>query len=84
MLCTEKYFIAFNLRFIFQLFAYGHIHNVVSAWVNIVKLNAENHNIFSTLSNVVNINFERENVDSSLFNVVNFNVGIHNVVSTLI
>ena len=61
----------------FQLFEYGHIHNVASTQINVMKLDVENNSIVSTLPNVVNINVEIDNV-------VNFNVGIQNVVSTLI
>ena len=67
----------------FQLFVNGHIHNVVSTLINVVKLLDENNNVIPTLSNV-HINFEIDNVDSTLLNVVNFNVEKHNVVSTLI
>ena len=66
---------------VFQLFENGHINNVVSTLINVVKLDVENNNIVWTLSNVVNINIEIDN-ESTLLNVVNFNVGIHNVVST--
>ena len=57
------------MRFIFQLFAYGHIHNVVSTLANIVKLNVENHNVVSTLFNVVNISFEIENVITQYYSL---------------
>ena len=67
--------------FCFQLFENGHINNVASTLISVVKLDVENNNIVWTLSNVVNINIEIGN-DSTLLNVVNFNVGIHNVVST--
>ena len=70
-------------RFICQLFAFGHVHNVVSSLVNIVKLDIENDKVVSTLSNVVNINVEICYVDSTLFNVVNFNVDVHNIAPTL-
>ena len=39
----------------FQLFANGHIQNVVSTLINVVKLDVESNNIVSTLSNVVNV-----------------------------
>ena len=65
----------------FQLFGNGHIHNVVSTLINVVKLNVENNSIVST---VVFINVEIDNVDLALFNIVNFNVDIHNFASTLI
>ena len=68
----------------FQLFEDGHIYNVVSTLINVVKLDVENNNIVSTLFNVVHINIELNNVDSTLFNIVNFKVDIHNVVSMLI
>ena len=68
----------------FQLFENGHIQNVVSTLINVVKLDVQNNNIVSALSNVVNINVEIDNVNVTLFNVVNFNVYIHNFVSTLI
>ena len=68
----------------FQLFENGHIHNVVSTLINVMKLYVENNSIVSTLSNVFNFNVEIGNVDVTLFNLVNFNTGIHNVVSKLI
>ena len=68
----------------FQLFENGHIHNVVSTVIKVVKIDAENNNIVSVLSNTDNINVEIDNVDSTLFTVVNFNFDIYNVVSTLI
>ena len=43
-----------------QLFENGHIQNVVSALINVVKLNVQNNNIVSALSNVGNINFEKD------------------------
>ena len=67
-------------RFIFQLFAYIQIHNVISTLGSVVKLDVENESIVSTLSNVLNMNVETENVDSTLFNVVNFPVNVQNVV----
>ena len=74
-----------NIFFSFyQLFEYGHIQNVVSTLINVVKLDVQNNNIVSTLYNVVNINVEIGNVNLTLLKVVNFNVYIHNVVSTLI
>ena len=80
MLCFEakKFFL------LFQPFENGHIHNVVSALINVLKLDVENNSIVSTFPNVVNINVEIGNVDLTLFNVVNFKVDIHNVVSTLV
>ena len=71
-------------RFIFDRFAKGHIHDVVSALPNVVKPDAENNNVVLTLSNVVNINVEIHKVGLTLFNVVNFTIEVHNVVSTLI
>ena len=63
-----------NFFFSFQLFEDGHIHNVVSTLINVMKLYVENKSIVPTLHNVVNIN-----IDLTLFNV-----DIHDVVSTLI
>ena len=68
-----------NFFFSFQLFEDGHLHNVASTLINVMKLYVENKSIVSTLHNVVNIN-----IDLTLFNDVNFNVDIHDVVSTLI
>ena len=74
-----------SIRFCsFQLFANGHIHNVVSMLINVKKLNVENNNTIWTLSNVVNINVEINSVDSILFSVVYYNVDKHNVVSMFI
>ena len=67
-----------------QLFQNGHIHNVLSTLINVMKLDIENDNIVSTLSNVININVEINNVDLTLFHVVHINVNIHKVGSTLI
>ena len=75
---AQKYFCSF------QLFENGHIHNVVSTLIYVMKLDVENNSIVSTLSNTVNIIAEIDNVDLTLFNVVNFNVDIHNIVSTSI
>ena len=68
----------------FQLLENGHIHNVVSTLINVMKLDAENNRIVLALSNVVKIDVDLGNVALMLFNVANFNVDIHNVVSTLI
>ena len=65
--------------YFFQLFENGHIPNVVSTLINVVKFDVENYNIVWTMSNVVTINVEKDKVDLTLFNV-----DIHNVVSTLI
>ena len=62
----------------------GHIHNVVSMLINVVKIDVEINSIVLTLPNVVNINFEKDKVDLTLFNAVYFNVNIQNVVSTFI
>ena len=51
----------------FQFFENGHIHNVVSTLINVMKLDVENNSIVSTLSNVVNINIEIDNLDLTLF-----------------
>ena len=77
---TQKYHYVLDSKFIF----YGHIHNVVSTWLNVVEIDVENDNVVSTLPNVVQINVEIDNVDSTLFNIVNSNVDVRNVVSTLI
>ena len=53
-----KYFFAY-----FNFFQNGHIHNVVSMLINVLKLDVENNNIFPMLSNVVYINIEIDNVD---------------------
>ena len=52
--------------FIFQFFAFVHIHNNVLKLVNVVKLDTENENFILTLSNAVNVNVEICNVDSKL------------------
>ena len=70
-----------NIFFSFQLFENGHINNVVSTLINVMKLDLEN-DVVLTLPNVVNMNVEISKVDSTLFDVVNFN--FNNVVSTLI
>ena len=67
-----------------QLCENGYIHNDVSTFINVTKLDFENSNIVSAVSNLVNINIEIDHVGSTLFNVVNFNVDIRNVVLTLI
>ena len=67
---AQKYFCSF------QIFEKGHIQNVFSTLINIVKLDAQNNNIVLTLSNVVTINVEIDNLNSTLFNVVNFNVDL--------
>ena len=72
-----------NIFFSFQLFENGHINNVVSTLINVMKLDLEN-DVVLTLPNVVNMNVEISKVDSTLFNVVNFNFNIRNVASTLI
>ena len=68
----------------FVIFRNGHFHNVVSTFINVVKMDIENDNVASTLSNVVHINVRMHNVDSTLFDIVNSNFETHNVVSTLI
>ena len=73
-----------NFFFFFFFFSNGHIHNVVSALLKVVKIYVEIDNIVSTLSNIVQINVEIDNVELMLFNVVNFNIDVHNIVSTLI
>ena len=81
--CLEFKNILLISSLIFQLFAFGHIHNVFLTFANIVKFDVENDNVVSTLSNVVDINLEIYNVDLTLFNFVNFNVDVRSVVSTL-
>ena len=61
-----------------------HICSVVSALLNVVKIDIENDNVVPTLSNVVQFNFKIHNVVSTLLNVINFNSDVHNIVSTLI
>ena len=65
--------ILFFSNFLFQLFAFGHIHNAVSALINVVNHDVENGIVVSTLS-VVDINLEIHNVDLTWFNAVIFNV----------
>ena len=79
-----KNIISFLTRGLICIFLDDHIHNVVSTWLNIVKIYVENDNVVLTLSNVVQINVVIGSVDSTLFNVVNFNVDVHNAVSMLI
>ena len=67
-----------------RFFSNDHIHNFVSMFPNVVKLEVENDKVVSTLSNVVQINVEIDNADWTLFNVVNSIVDVHNVISTLI
>ena len=71
-----------NQGFIF--FPNGHIHNAVSTFPNVVKIDFEKGNVVSTLPNVVQFNVEIYNDVSTSLNVVNFNIDVHNVVSTLI
>ena len=78
----ENFILFLNQDLIF--FPNGHICNVVSTLLNVVKIDVENDNVVLTLSNVVQFNVEIYNVVSTLLNVVNFNVDVHNVVSTLI
>ena len=78
------FFLSFFWVFFFFFFSNGHIHNVVSALLKVVKIYVEIDNIVSTLSNIVQINVEIDNVELMLFNVVNFNIDVHNIVSTLI
>ena len=79
-----KNIILFLTRGLIFIFSNGHIHNVVSTLINVVKIYVENDIVVSTLPNVVQINVEMGNVDSTLFNVITFNVDVHNIVSTLI
>ena len=86
-LWSTKLLLCFWLQanfFFFFFFSNGHIHNVVSALLKVVKIYVEIDNIVSTLSNIVQINVEIDNVEFMLFNVVNFNIDVHNIVSTLI
>ena len=66
------------------MFTNGHIHNVVSALPNVVKIYVESDDGVSKLSNVVQFSIEIDNVDSTFSNVANFNVDEHTPVSTLI
>ena len=61
----------------FGLFENGHIHNVVSTLINVMKLDDGNNSTVLKFSNVVNINVD---FDLTLFNVVMFTVDVHNVV----
>ena len=74
---TQKYYHVLDSKFTFHFFN-GHIHNVVSTWLNVVQIDVENGNVVSTLANIVQINVEIDNVDSTMFNVVNSNVDVHN------
>ena len=74
----------FFLQMVISFFENGHIHNVVSTLINVMKIDVENNSIVQTLSNVVNMNVEIDNVNLTLFNVVNFNKDMYNVVSTLV
>ena len=47
----------------FQLFENGHIQNVVSTSINVVKLDVRNNNIVLALPNVVNTNVEIDNIN---------------------
>ena len=53
---SHSSFEAQNFFCSFQLFKNGHIHNVVSTLINVMKLDVENNSIVLTLSNVININ----------------------------
>ena len=44
-------------------FSYGHIHNVVSMFPNVMQIDVENDNVVSTLSDVVPVNVEISNFD---------------------
>ena len=85
-LWSTKLLLCFWLEanFFYFFFSNGHIHNVVSTLLKVVKIYVEIDNIVSTLSNIVQINVEIDNVELMLFNVVNFNIDVHNIVSTLI
>ena len=85
-LWSTKLLLCFWLEanFFFFFFSKGHIHNVVSTLLKVMKIYVEIDNIVSTLSNIVQINVEIDNVELMLFNVVNFNIDVHNIVSTLI
>ena len=68
----------------FQLFENGHIRNVVSTLINVVRLDFQKDNTMSTFSNAVNIKVEIDNVNLMLLNVAKFNINVHSVVLTLI
>ena len=82
----ENFILFLNQDLIF--FPNGHICNVVSILLNVVKIDVEKDNVVLTLSNIVQFNVEIYNVVSThvstLLNVVNVNVDVHNIVSTLI
>ena len=54
---AQKYFFCS-----FQFFGDGHIQNIVSTLIKVVKLDVQNNNTVLALSNVVNINVEIDNV----------------------
>ena len=58
---TWKYFIAVNSSFIFQLFAPGHIHNVSSTLVNVVKFDVD-----LTFADVAKLYQPSNNVETAL------------------
>ena len=80
---AQKYDFVLNSRLIFQSFANGIIHNVVSTLLKLVKLDVENDNIVSTLPKVIHINFETENVGSTLSHVATSYQPKDNVETTL-
>ena len=47
-------------------FSNGHIRNVVSTLLNVVKIDVENDNLVSMLSNVVQLNIKKYNFVSTL------------------
>ena len=61
---TQKYHYVLDSKFIIPFFN-GHIRNVVSTWLTVVKIDIENDNVVSTLPNVVYINVEIDNVGST-------------------
>ena len=82
---SDLFFLCSKISFCyFQLFKNGHIENLASKLISVVKLDVQSNNTVSTLSNVVNINIEKGNVCLTLLNLVNFNVFMHNIVSLLI
>ena len=72
-----------NTLWSFQLFENGHIHNVFSTLINVIKPDVKNNSIVSTLFNVVNINAEIDKLHLTLSDVATSYHLSNNVKTTL-